>query len=100
MVRLMVVLLSFVMAVVATLVFVVGYLAVLNLGAQTAEKLGLNQTQYWELVNEWGHGLDWLVGATAVLLFIYVFVLALISFTLYSLAKQCCRPMFSRVDKC
>jgi len=52
-------------------------LAIFNLGAQTAQSLGANPTQYWHLVNDWGHGLNWLIAIAAVLVFIYLAVLIL-----------------------
>jgi len=54
-----------------------GYFTVLGLGAQTAQSLGVNATQYLYLVNEWGHGLNWLIAITAILLFIYLALLFL-----------------------
>jgi hypothetical protein len=54
-----------------------GYFTILNLGAQTAQSLGASPTQYWYLVNEWGHGLNWLIVITAILLFIYLALLVL-----------------------
>ena len=54
-----------------------GYFTVLGLGAQTAQSLGANSTQYWYLVNEWGRGLKWLIAITAILLFIYLALLVL-----------------------
>jgi len=55
-----------------------GYFTILNLGAQTAQSLGVNSTQYLYLVNEWGHGLNWLIAITAILLFIYLALLVLL----------------------
>jgi hypothetical protein len=66
---------------IATLVsamLVWGYFTVLRLGAQTAQSLGVNATQYLYLVNEWGHGLNWLIAITAILLFIYLALLVLL----------------------
>gem|GEM_PF-6304431 len=54
-----------------------GYFTVLGLGAQTAQSLGVNATQYLYLVNEWGHGLNWLIAITAILLIIYLALLFL-----------------------
>jgi ABC-type Fe3+-siderophore transport system permease subunit len=54
-----------------------GYFTILHLGVQTAQSLGVNSTQYWYLVNEWGHGLNWLIVITAILLFIYLALLVL-----------------------
>ncbi len=69
-------LLLFIVALVPMLL-VWGYFTILNLGAQTAQSLGVNSTQYWYLVNEWGHGLSWLIAITAILLFIYLALLVL-----------------------
>jgi len=69
-------LLLFIAALVSMLL-VWGYFTVLGLGAQTAQSLGVNSTQYLYLVNEWGHGLNWLIAITAVLIFIYLAVLVL-----------------------
>jgi len=55
-----------------------GYFTILNLGAQTAQSLGVNSTQYLYLVNEWGHGLNWLIAITAILLSIYLALLVLV----------------------
>jgi len=55
-----------------------GYFTILGLGAQTAQSLGVNSTQYLYLVNEWGHGLNWLIAITAILLFIYLALLVLL----------------------
>jgi len=54
-----------------------GYFTVLGLGAQTAQSLGVKSTQYLYLVNEWGHGLNWLIAITAILLIIYLALLFL-----------------------
>jgi ABC-type Fe3+-siderophore transport system permease subunit len=64
-------------AALAPILLVWGYFTVLGLGAQTAQSLGVNSTQYLYLVNEWGHGLNWLITITAVLIFIYLAVLVL-----------------------
>ena len=69
-------LLLFIVALVPML-FVWGYFTILHLGAQTAQSLGVNSTQYLYLVNEWGHGLNWLIAITAILLFIYLALLVL-----------------------
>ena len=69
-------LLLFIAALVSMLL-VWGYFTVLGLGAQTAQSLGVNSTQYLYLVNEWGHGLNWLIAITAILLFIYLALLVL-----------------------
>jgi len=69
-------LLLFIAALVSMLL-VWGYFTILGLGAQTAQSLGVNSTQYLYLVNEWGHGLNWLIAITAVLIFIYLAVLVL-----------------------
>jgi len=54
-----------------------GYFTILGLGAQTTQSLGVNATQYLYLVSEWGHGLNWLIIITAILLFIYLALLFL-----------------------
>ena len=54
-----------------------GCFTILSLGAQTAQSLGASPTQYWYLVNEWGHGLNWLIAITAILLSIYLALLFL-----------------------
>jgi hypothetical protein len=64
-------------AVLAPMLLVWGYFTVLGLGAQTAQSLGVNSTQYLYMVNEWGHGLNWLIAITAILLFIYLALLVL-----------------------
>ena len=64
-------------AALAPILLVWGYFTVLGLGAQTAQSLGVNSTQYLYLVNEWGHGLNWLIIITAILLFIYLALLVL-----------------------
>ena len=64
-------------AALAPILLVWGYFTVLGLGAQTAQSLGVNSTQYLYLVNERGHGLNWLITITAVLIFIYLAVLVL-----------------------
>jgi len=64
-------------AALAPMLLVWGYFTILGLGAQTAQSLGVNSTQYLYLVNEWGHGLNWLIAITAVLIFIYLAVLVL-----------------------
>jgi len=69
-------LLLFIAALVSAML-VWGYFTILGLGAQTAQSLGVNSTQYLYLVNEWGHGLNWLIAITAVLIFIYLAVLVL-----------------------
>ena len=69
-------LLLFIAALVSAML-VWGYFTILGLGAQTAQSLGVNSTQYLYLVNEWGHGLNWLIIITAVLIFIYLAVLVL-----------------------
>jgi hypothetical protein len=62
----------------APMLLVWGYFTVLGLGAQTAQSLGVNSTQYLYLVNKWGHGLNWLIAITAILLFIYLAMLVLL----------------------
>ena len=69
-------LLLFIVALVPMLL-VWGYFTVLGLGVQTAQSLGASPTQYWYLVNEWGHGLNWLIAITAILLIIYLALLFL-----------------------
>ena len=69
-------LLLFIAALVSAML-VWGYFTILGLGAQTAQSLGVNSTQYLYLVNEWGHGLNWLIVITAILLFIYLALLFL-----------------------
>jgi len=70
-------LLALLMAALVSMILVGACLTILNLGAQTAQHLGANPTQYWYLVNEWGHGLNWLIAIAAVLVFIYLAVLVL-----------------------
>ena len=70
-------LLALLMAALVSMILVGACLTILNLGAQTAQHLGANPTQYWYLVNEWGHGLNWLIIIAAVLVFIYLAVLVL-----------------------
>ena len=64
-------------AALAPMLLVWGYFTILGLGAQTAQSLGVNSTQYLYLVNEWGHGLNWLIAITVILLFIYLALLVL-----------------------
>jgi len=71
-------LLLFIAALVSAML-VWGYFTILGLGAQTAQSLGVNSTQYLYLVNEWGHGLNWLIAITAVLIFIYLALVLMIS---------------------
>jgi len=66
------------MVALVSMLLVWGYFTILNLGVQTAQSLGVNATQYLYLVNEWGHGLKWLIVITAILLFIYLALLVLL----------------------
>ena len=69
-------LLLFIAALVSAML-VWGYFTILGLGTKTAQSLGVNSTQYLYMVNEWGHGLNWLIIITAILLFIYLALLFL-----------------------
>jgi len=72
------VLIILLMVALVPMLLVWAYFTILNLGAQTAQSLGASPTQYWYLVNEWGHGLNWLIAITAILLSIYLALLVLL----------------------
>ena len=71
------VLIILLMVTLVPMLLVWAYFTILGLGAKTAQSLGASPTQYWYLVNEWGHGLNWLIVITATLLFIYLALLVL-----------------------
>jgi len=70
-------LLALLIAVLVSTTIIWAYFTILNMGSQTAQSLNANPTQYWYLINEWGHGLNWLIAIAAVLVFIYLAVLIL-----------------------
>jgi hypothetical protein len=72
-------LLALSLAALTSAIFVCSYFTILRLGTQAVQSLGVNSTQYLHLVNEWGHGFNWLIVIATILLFTYLALLGSLS---------------------